>query len=148
MRDSNSDKLYQVIFDLPDGDVTIGVRADEFILEAARRQGLELPSLCEQGWCITCAVKVLSGSIDQSASRRYYEEDREGGFALPCTGRPLSDLHLRPGALEEMRAYRDAHHLPVPRGTRLTTTTKRIKKTSGNAGSRSGTPCLEGQGLV
>jgi ferredoxin len=115
---TGDDTLYQVVFELPDQARTIEVRGDEFILEAARRQGVDLPSLCEQGWCITCAVKVLSGRVDQSASVRYYEEDRQAGFALICTGRPCSDLHLRPGAVEEMRAHRDAHHLPVPRGTR------------------------------
>lgn len=116
-KNREDDTPYNVTFDLPGGPVTVVVRANEFILEAARREGLELPSLCEQGWCITCAVKVLSGTIDQSASLRFYEEDRQAGFALICTGKPRSDLHLRPWAVEEMRAHRDAHHLPVPRGT-------------------------------
>jgi ferredoxin len=120
---TGDDTLYQVVFELPDQAMTIEVRGDEFILEAARRQGVDLPSLCEQGWCITCAVKVLSGRVDQSASVRYYEEDRRAGFALICTGRPCSDLRLRPGAVKDMRAHRDAHHLPVPRGTRAGTFT-------------------------
>jgi ferredoxin len=114
---AGDDTLYQVVFELSERAITIQVRGDEFILEAARRQGIALPSLCEQGWCIACAVKVLSGSIDQSASVRYYEQDRRAGFALICTGRPRSDLRLRPGAVEDMRAHRDAHHLPAPRGT-------------------------------
>jgi len=115
---AGNDRLYQVVFDLPGGARTIEIGGDEFILDAARRAGIELPSLCERGWCCTCAVKVLSGTIDQSASLRYYEEDRRAGFALICTGRPRSDLSLRPGAVEEMRAHRDTSHLPVPRGTR------------------------------
>ena len=115
---AGNDRLYQVVFDLPGGARTIEIGGDEFILDAARRAGIKLPSLCERGWCCTCAVKVLSGTIDQSASLRYYEEDRRAGFALICTGRPRSDLSLRPGAVEEMRAHRDASHLPVPRGTR------------------------------
>ncbi len=107
-----------MVLELPGQIVTIAVGEHEFILAAARRAGITLPSLCEQGWCTTCAVKVLSGSVDQSASVRYYEEDRRAGFALICTGCPRSDLRLRAGAVEEMRAHRDAHHLPVPRGTR------------------------------
>ena len=115
---AGNDRLYKVVFDLPGGARTIEIGGDEFILDAARRAGIKLPSLCERGWCCTCAVKVLSGTIDQSASLRYYEEDRRAGFALICTGRPRSDLSLRPGAVEEMRAHRDTSHLPVPRGTR------------------------------
>jgi ferredoxin len=114
---TGEDTLYQVVFEMPDQAITIEVRGDEFILEAARRQGVDFPSLCEQGWCVTCAVKVLSGRVDQSASVRYYEQDRRAGFALICTARPCSDLRLRPGAVEEMRLHRDAHRLPVPRGT-------------------------------
>ena len=109
---------YRVTILLPDGPVDIAVREDEFILAAARAQGLDLPSLCEQGWCITCACWVLAGEVDQSASRRFYPQDREAGFALICTGRPRSDLVLRAGATEALRAHRDRHHLPVPRGTR------------------------------
>ena len=108
---------FAVTFDMADGAATVIVGADEFILASARRAGLMLPSLCEQGWCITCAVRVLSGVIDQSASRRFYAQDRQAGFGLICTGRPRSNLHLRPGATEAMRLHRVAQHLPVPRGT-------------------------------
>ena len=121
---ADNDGPYKVVFDLPGGARTIEVGGDEFILDAARRAGIELPSLCEVGWCCACAVKVLSGTIDQSASVRYYEEDQRAGFALICTGRPRSDLYLRPGAVEEMRAHRDASHLPVPRGTRARKSTR------------------------
>lgn len=116
--EAGSDTLYKVVFDLPEGVTTIAVRGNEFILDAARRQGIVLPSMCERGWCTTCAVKVLSGNIDQSASLRYFEEDRSGGFALICTGRPRSDLRLRPRAREEMAMHRQAHHLPYPGSTR------------------------------
>jgi ferredoxin len=116
----SDDARYQVVFELPEGDITINARRDEFILDAAREAGLILPSLCERGWCLTCAVKVLSGTIDQAASTRFYEADRQAGFALICTGQPRSNLRLRPGAIEEMRHHRDAHHLPAPRGTNAT----------------------------
>jgi ferredoxin len=76
-----------------------------------------LPSLCEQGWCITCAVWVLEGVIDQGKSRRFYDKDRRAGFGLMCTGRPRSDLRLRPGATEAMREFRIEARLPVPCGT-------------------------------
>lgn len=71
------------------------VGAEEYLLDAGLRAGLDLPSLCLQGWCLTCAARVLEGQVDQSDSRRFYPEDREAGFALVCTGKPLSDLRLR-----------------------------------------------------
>lgn len=112
-----ADMLYDVTFVLPEGERTVRVAANEFILAAGRRAGVELPSLCEQGWCITCAVWVLEGLIDQTASRRFYEQDRAAGFGLICTGQPRSNLRLRPGATEAMRENRLRLRLPVPRGT-------------------------------
>ena len=112
-------KTYQVEFLMPDGPVCVTVREDEFVLAAARAAGLELPSLCEQGWCTTCTCQVLEGCVDQSASRRFYQADREAGFALICTGKPRSDLRLRPYAAYEMREHRLAKRLPVPRGIRI-----------------------------
>lgn len=112
--------IYRVRFCLPSGSVEIAVREDEFVLAVARKAGIELPGLCEQGWCIACACWVLAGTVDQSASLRFYPQDRDAGFALICTGRPRSDLVLQPGATEAMRANRDHHRLPVPRGTTST----------------------------
>jgi ferredoxin len=91
--------------------------ADEHVLDAARRAGLRLPSICEQGWDIACAVEVVEGRLDHSDARRYYSEDEEAGFALICTAKPCSDLRLRTHASAAMRAHRDAHGLPAPRGT-------------------------------
>lgn len=93
------------------------VGAEESVLGAARRAGIELPSLCEQGWDIACAAKVLEGQLDHSEARRYYMADEEAGFALICIAKPLSDLRLRTHQSEAMRAHRDEHRLPVPRGT-------------------------------
>lgn len=93
------------------------VGAEEHILDAARRAGLRLPSLCEQGWDIACAVKVLEGKLDHSDALRYYREDEEAGFALICTAKPRSNLRLRTHQSAAMRAHRDRHRLPVPRGT-------------------------------
>lgn len=108
---------YRVTFEYPDGRVyEVAVSEDDYVLAAARGAGLELPSRCEQGWDLACAVKVLEGELEHSDARRYYEQDQEAGFALICTARPCSDLRLRTHQIEAMREHRDAHGLPTPRG--------------------------------
>lgn len=110
----------RVEFLLPNGDhPCVDVPPDRYILAAAREAGIKLPSLCEQGWCCTCAVRVQKGYIDQSDSRRFYEEDRQAGFGLICTGKPRTDLLLKTHALPDMRRFRRAHGLPVPHGGSL-----------------------------
>ncbi|MFF0144098.1 2Fe-2S iron-sulfur cluster-binding protein [Amycolatopsis sulphurea] len=60
----------------------------ESILDAALRNGVRMSSLCRQGWCTRCAMRLVAGEVDQSAARRYYPADRAAGFALACTARP------------------------------------------------------------
>ena len=109
---------HRVTFELPDGTIrTLDVGEDEYVLEAARQAGLELPSLCEQGWDIACAARVLEGVLDHSDALRYFEADRDAGFALICRARPRSDLRLRTHQSAAMRANRDRHGLPAPRAT-------------------------------
>lgn len=109
---------YNLEFELPDGTTqTVDAGEDEYVLAAARRHGLELPSLCEQGWDLACAMRLISGEVDQSDSRRYYAEDRRAGFCLPCTAKPRSNLRLRTHQTAAMRDHRDSIGLPAPRGT-------------------------------
>lgn len=109
---------FTINVEYPDGTSgSFEASAHEYILDAARRAGLELPSLCERGWCLTCAALVLEGEVDQSDSLRYYEEDREAGFALLCTGKPRSNLRLLACQTAAMRQHRDSCGLPSPRGT-------------------------------
>lgn len=110
-------QVYTVVIELAGGEErTFEAAADEYVLGAARRAGIDLPSMCEVGWDTACAVRVLEGRLDHSDARRYYPEDEEAGFALICRARPCSDLRLRSHATAEMREHRDAAGLPVPRG--------------------------------
>lgn len=109
---------YLITFVLPDRTQScLEVGRDEFILSAACQAGLDLPSMCLQGWCVTCAGKVEGkGDWDQSASRRYYPEDRAEGFILLCTARPRSSLRVHTHKHVAMRDHRLALKLPTPRG--------------------------------
>ncbi len=109
--------LFHVTFRLPDGtEQTVPAAEDEHVLDAGLDAGLDLPYGCLQGWCLSCAARLVRGEMNQEDSRRYYREDREGGFVLPCTGRPESDLVLETHARDAMRENRARHHLPFPRG--------------------------------
>ncbi len=92
------------------------VAEDEYLLFAARDAGLALPSTCLQGWCTTCAGRLLKGHVDQSEARRYYDEDAERGFVLLCCAYPRSDLVVLTRQKEEMRRHRRREGLPAPRG--------------------------------
>jgi ferredoxin len=107
---------FKVVLLLPNGEEpTIQVGPDEHIWDAAFGAGIELPALCHQGYCLTCAAKLENGGeVDQSDSLVYFPEDRAAGFALPCTGKPRSDLRLRTHQQHQMREFRKKMGLPAP----------------------------------
>lgn len=92
--------------------VTIEVEEGEYVLAAARDEGLWLAADCQQGWCTTCAAELLDGEVDQSDARRYFEEDEAAGMILPCTAEPRTDLRIRAFQHEEMLDHRANHDLP------------------------------------
>jgi ferredoxin len=113
---SDADPEYQITLVSRGMEITIPCRASEFILQAALDAGIELPYSCLQGWCVTCAARLLSGEVDQSASLRYYPEDAEARFTLLCTARPLSNVRVETHKKQAMQEHRVAHKLPVPLG--------------------------------
>ena len=78
------------------GEVRVEVADDEYLLDAANAAGLGLPYMCLQGWCTTCAGRVLEGKVDQTEARRLYPQDEAAGFVLLCSAFPRSPLRSAP----------------------------------------------------
>ena len=103
-----------MILETPEGLRTIECGGDEYLLDAAARNGIRLPSICRQGWCLTCAGELISGEVDERDAQAYLPQDREAGFVLLCRGKPRGDLRIRTHRAAEMRAHRLAAGLPAP----------------------------------
>ncbi|WP_273888017.1 2Fe-2S iron-sulfur cluster-binding protein [Rubrobacter naiadicus] len=74
--------------------ITIECSEDEYILEKAEENGLDLPYDCRSGTCTTCMQMCLEGEIDQELAFAISDEELAEGYRLICIGSPLSDVVL------------------------------------------------------
>ena len=62
----------------------IAYDSEDTILEAAEKEGIELPSMCKMGACKKCKLRLLEGEV------RYDEDPKcEEGQILTCIAQPV-----------------------------------------------------------
>ena len=72
----------------------VEVPEDRYILQTAEQQDVELPYLCRNGACTSCAVKIISGELAQPEAMGLSPKLKEKGYALLCVSYPRSDLEV------------------------------------------------------
>jgi ferredoxin len=108
-------EAFDVTLVTPFGARVIRARATEHIWDEAKAAGVNLPAICHQGRCLTCAGELLDpGEFDSSDAVSYYPQDREAGYILLCTAKARSSLRIRTHMQTEMRAHRKKMGLPAP----------------------------------
>ncbi len=71
-------------------DFDLGFDNDS-ILDAALKQGADLPFACKGGVCCTCKAKLLEGEVEMDVNWGLEQEEVEQGFILACQSHPKTE---------------------------------------------------------
>ena len=90
-----------IIHDVPEG---------EYILRSFELQGDPLPFSCRNGCCTACAVRVISGELDQREAMGLSRELRAKGYGLLCVARATADLEAETQDEDEVYELQFGRH--------------------------------------
>lgn len=71
-------------------DFDLGFNSEN-ILDAALKQGADLPFACKGGVCCTCKAKLLEGEVEMEVNWGLEQEEVEQGYILTCQSHPITE---------------------------------------------------------
>ncbi|MBS1732362.1 MAG: phenylacetate-CoA oxygenase/reductase subunit PaaK [Bacteroidetes bacterium] len=71
-------------------DFELGFQSSS-ILDAALKNGADLPFACKGGVCATCRAKLVEGKVDMDVNYALEKEELEQGFILTCQSHPKTE---------------------------------------------------------
>ncbi len=90
-KDSGPKSKITVKLDGRSFDFDLGFNNDS-ILDAAIKQGADLPFACKAGVCCTCKAKLLEGKVEMEVNWGLEQEEVEQGFILTCQSHPTTEI--------------------------------------------------------
>ena len=87
------------------------VEAEETLLDAALRQGINLPYGCRNGFCGDCRSVLIEGRVHYAGATPPAIEGLAESTCLTCKAQPRSDLHI---GVHEIEQAQDLHPRILP----------------------------------
>ena len=72
-------------------DFDLSLNSDTTILDAALKQGADLPFACKGGMCCTCKARLSEGEVEMDVHWGLEHEEIEKGFILTCQSHPKTE---------------------------------------------------------
>ena len=78
------------------------VDSKEYILKEFEKKGFKLAFSCRNGCCTSCAVKIISGKIDQTEAMGLSQPLKDEGYALLCVAKAIEDIEVETTYYDEV----------------------------------------------
>ena len=88
------DKTYKIKVTIRDKEYTVKANANETILVALERAGLNVPTKCRAGGCGLCHSKLVKGKFSLAGADKRRLADAKFGYIHPCCSYPDSNMEL------------------------------------------------------
>jgi ring-1,2-phenylacetyl-CoA epoxidase subunit PaaE len=72
-------------------DFDLGLNSDTSLLDAALKEGADLPFACKGGVCCTCKAKLVEGEVSMDVHWGLEDEEVEQGYILTCQSHPKTE---------------------------------------------------------
>lgn len=67
------------------------IHGNDTILDAAGRQGADLPFACKGGVCCTCKARLMEGAVRMDSNFGLEQDEIDAGFVLTCQSHPETE---------------------------------------------------------
>ncbi|MEM9104412.1 MAG: 2Fe-2S iron-sulfur cluster-binding protein [Pseudomonadota bacterium] len=104
------------------GGRVLEVGEDETILDVSEANDIPLPVACRYGGCITCAGRLISGSVRQPKGTALNRRQSQAGYILMCVAHPKEDCVVEVGVESHTELYQNPFSVkrkpiePIKRG--------------------------------
>jgi len=89
------------------GGRVLSIGEGENIADVCEAAGIAVPIACRYGGCITCAGKLLSGSVRQPKGTALNKRQSQAGYILLCVAQPKEDCVIEVGVETHGQLYRN-----------------------------------------
>ncbi|MGB7204730.1 MAG: 2Fe-2S iron-sulfur cluster-binding protein [Anderseniella sp.] len=83
------------------------VRDGQNIADVCEAADIPVPIACRYGGCITCAGKLVSGSVRQPKGTALNKRQSQAGYILMCVAQPKEDCIIEVGVETHGQLYRN-----------------------------------------
>ena len=78
------------------------ISGEDYILKEFEKKGLRLAFSCRNGCCTSCAVKIISGKLEQPEAMGVSQALKDQGYALLCVAKAIEDLEVETTYYDEV----------------------------------------------